>query len=367
MKKILLSLLAGTFVFSTANAQTPIKENVTLFGKLTANWCPPCGGWGWQLNEDVLHDAGTKAMGLSMYADLSQSQNNGHFQNQAAYDMKNKITLTGWPAFSVNLNNISAQNSSGGGVNTAGIKADAADSISTFSSATVVASTGMVYKIDGNTVTIETKTKFWEDASGTYKIAVYLVEDGAMQTQAGKSGTVAHHNVLRASVTASTWGKTLSTGSITKGTEFDETFTFDLTSSTTPAYSDQPSTWDKTLLVPMAVIYKQNGSTHDYVNGTNHFEWPASVAGISYVNNVAMFPNPAQNYTAVSFDTDKPTSATINVVDMTGRTVYTSGLQNVKTGRYIHKINTSNLAAGLYNVTIATDNGFNTQKLNVVK
>lgn len=367
MKKLFLLLSASALVFN-AQAQTPQKKNVAVIGKITANWCPPCGGWGWNLNDEMLTNHSGNAVGMSMYSSTRQDGGNEHFQNQAAYDLASKITLNGYPSFSVNLMDLSQQNTNPNNtINTAGIKSDAADSITKFAAANVVASTGMTYSIVGNTVTVKTKTKFWEAANGTYKVAVYLIEDGAMAQQAGKTGTVSHHNVLRGSMSASTWGEQIATGAIAKDDEFDKTFTFDLTSSITPNYADQPSTWDKTILVPFAVIYKVNGSNHQYVNGSRHIDFETSVSNIQNVNNLAIFPNPATTTTTVSFDSDKATEATILVTDAIGKIVHNSGAVNVSSGRYFYNIETANMAAGLYNVTIKTQDGVLSQKLSVVK
>lgn len=363
--------MAGGMLVTTANAQAPVpaKENLGLIGKITANWCPPCGSWGWQLNGDMLSAAGSNATGLSIYSSTRTDNDNDKFQNQAAYDLAQKITLSGYPSFSWNMNDVSSQNSSGGGVNTAGIKSDVADSVTALAAAPVIASTGMTYTIQGDMVTVETKTKFWEDANGTYNVAVYLVEDGALAGQASQSGIVGHKYVLRSSMTPSTWGEQIATGAITANDEFDKTFTFDLSSSITPAYADQPSTWDKTKLKPFAVIYKSSGpGSYDYVNGAKKYSFAASVGNVSgNVSNVSIFPNPAAADATVSFDTHVNTTASIQVIDAMGRSVYNSGSIEVAQGRYLHTINTSGLAAGIYNVTVQTENGSKTIRLSVTK
>ncbi|HYD22380.1 MAG TPA: T9SS type A sorting domain-containing protein, partial [Flavipsychrobacter sp.] len=172
---------------------------------------------------------------------------------------------------------------------------------------------------------------------------------------------------LRTSMSATTWGEQIATGAIAKDAEFTKDFTFSLTSSITPAYADQPSTWDKTKLVPFAVIYKVNGSKHDYVNGARHYEFPATIEGLNAVNNMAVYPNPAFGQTAVSFDVPNQGSVTINVLDNVGRTVYTSGALQVSAGRTLHNISTANLAAGLYNINVVSEHGISTQRLSVVK
>ncbi len=361
-------MVAGA-VATAVDAQTPLKQNLAVVGKITANWCPPCGGWGWTLNDDVLTAGGANTTGLGIYSSTRTDGSNNKFQNQAAYDLAAFITLGGYPSFSVNMKDISDQNTNPDNtINTAGIKTDAAADIAAFAAAPVVASTGMTYRISGNTVTVKTKTKFWEAASGTYNVAVYLVEDGALAPQAGKTGAVEHHNVLRTSMTASTWGEQIATGTIAKDAEFTKDFTFDLSGSITPAHADQPSTWDKTKLVPFAVIYKINGSTsRDYVNGARHYEFPATIEATEAVNNMAVYPNPAYGSTSVSFDQANSANITINMIDNLGRTVYTSGVINANAGRTIHTINTANLAAGIYNINIVSDNGISTQRVSVVK
>lgn len=57
MKKLILLLVAGA-AFS-ANAQTinvPTAHK-TLVMKFTADWCGPCGAWGWTEMEGLITDA----------------------------------------------------------------------------------------------------------------------------------------------------------------------------------------------------------------------------------------------------------------------------------------------------------------------
>lgn len=367
MKKLLLLMIAGA-VATAVDAQTPMKKNLAVVGKITANWCPPCGGWGWTLNNDILTAGGSNTTGLNIYSSTRTDNSNNKFQNQAAYDLAAFITLGGYPSFSVNMKDISDQNTNPDNtINTAGIKTDAAADIAAFAAAPVVASTGMTYRINGNTVEVKTKTKFWEAASGTYNVAVYLIEDGALATQVGKTGTVEHHNVIRSSMSASTWGEQIATGTIAKDDEFTKDFTFDLSGTINPPHADQPSTWDKTKLVPFAVIYKINGTSREYVNGARHYEFPATIEATEAVNNMAVYPNPAYGHTSVSFDNANAGQVTINVIDNMGRTVYTSGVINTNPGRTIHNINTGNIAAGIYNINIISDNGTSTQRVSVVK
>lgn len=356
MKKLLLLLLAGATISST-NAQTPEKKNVSMIGKMTATWCGPCGSWGWTLYNDVITAGGNNAFPISYYSSTSSSWDNTDFYNQTAANFAGVIGGSGYPTFSVNLFNHSAANTSGGSVNTAGTKSDVNAAVTAHAAATVVAATGMTYKITGNDIEVVTKTMFYEAANGTYKLAVYLVEDDAQHIQAGQTGTVGHHNVLRASMSATTWGEQIATGSIAANSDFSKTYNFTVTDSK----------WDKTKLKPVAILYKVNGTKHDYVNGTEHYSFPTSVATVNNVQNVAVYPNPATTQATVSFDAAKATTASVIVTDAMGRQVYNSGSLNVSNGRTIHTINTASIAAGIYNITIVSEEGTSTQRLSVSK
>lgn len=374
MKKSLLTFLGGALAL-TSIAQIPREENVALVAKVTANWCPPCGQWGVPTFESMLDDNGTHVAGLALYASPRTDYSNEKFQNKAATDLATLITFGGFPSFSVNLNDLSDQNTnSQGGINTAGIKADGADSISQFKSAPVVVSPGMLYSISNDKVVVKTVTKFWADATGDYKVAVYLVEDGAIADQASRVNNQnvllkdqVHHNVLRTSMTASTWGVPIPATSVKKDGTFEHTFEFDLKAAFTPSYADKPEDWDKTKLVPYAVIYKVEGGKHKFVNSATHYDYPASINNIAAVENVTVFPNPATEKTTIAFESNSTNNVNIIVTDNIGRTVYNSGNISVNNGRTLHSISTSNLAAGVYNVSVKSDNGVNTQRLNVVK
>lgn len=368
-KSILLSIAMLGAV--GANAQVILKENKSLIGKITANWCPPCGQWGMPLMDDMVNTHASQAVGLSIYSSTRTDNSNQKFQNQAAYDLAALITLTGYPSFSLNLEDKSGPNSSQQGVNTAGIKSDVAADVTAFSASPVIANTGMYYRIKGNIVTVDAKVKFFEAVNGQYKVAIYLVEDGITAGQAtvkngqGVMDNLVHHNILRTSMSATTWGEELANGAIAKDKEFTKSFSFDLSAPFTPSYADVPTTWDKTKLVPYAVIYKVNGSKHEYVNSTRFYQYPASVGELSAVQNLAIWPNPATTEASMSFEMQEAGDVTITVVDNLGRTVYNSGALNANTGRFHHTINTSNMAAGIYNVSVATSKGISTEKLSV--
>jgi Secretion system C-terminal sorting domain len=87
--------------------------------------------------------------------------------------------------------------------------------------------------------------------------------------------------------------------------------------------------------------------------------------GINETENtfeVSLYPNPATEEVKVSFNLNGANSATINVVDMTGKVVASQVASN---GSNSVSINTSVLSAGVYSVNFTANNTTVTQKLVV--
>ena len=237
---------------------TVAQTNTAIYNKLTATWCPPCGSWGWELSNDITADIGTDGITMATYGSSSSSYGNTDFYNQTAADFKAGFAPTaGWPAFCVNGVNITQY--VGSGIDTGTTHTNAINAINDHKNAPVVANSGYTTSISGNTLTIETRTKFFADLLGEYYIGAYVIEDGVLHIQANQSGSVAHHHVLRGTADDSTWGELITSASTT-GSTFDHTFTITLGSS-----------WVQSNIEVATVIWKKNGSTYEFVNAhMNH-------------------------------------------------------------------------------------------------
>ena len=80
-----------------------------------------------------------------------------------------------------------------------------------------------------------------------------------------------------------------------------------------------------------------------------------------------VYPNPAKDMMTLSLNAVNSDNATINVVDLTGRTVINLGNQNIKSGENLININTSNLENGMYYVRVITRSGMVVNKFSVAK
>jgi len=364
MKKLFLLLMASATVGS-ATAQTIVKENRGLIGKISATWCYPCGSWGWTLMNDMITD-NPNAFPISIFPDGNDGTSgtpptnwhNKDFYNSTNVAIANMITLNGYPSYSANAKDVSLANTTSG-VDTAGVHHDLNAGLHTFATAPVVAGVGMSYKITGNTIEVKAKAQFYTAVTGDYYMAIYLVEN-ASHIQNGQ-GVTDHHNVLRASLSSSVWGEQVITGSGTANQTIDKTYTYTLT-------GDGLTKWDKTRFHPVAIIWKTGtGGKYDYVNGTEKYSYTTSVGNVANMNSLAIYPNPATDMANVSVVLANAAPVVIAVTDALGRVVYNSGELQFTSGQNEHQLNTSNLSAGVYNVAIMCNGDVQTQHLSIAK
>lgn len=83
--------------------------------------------------------------------------------------------------------------------------------------------------------------------------------------------------------------------------------------------------------------------------------------------SVNVFPNPAVNEAAVSFELTNSADVTLTVTDLAGKVVYTNVLGNTAAGQHSVGINTAALAGGVYAVNFSANNAVVTKKLVVKK
>jgi hypothetical protein len=69
------------------------------------------------------------------------------------------------------------------------------------------------------------------------------------------------------------------------------------------------------------------------------------------------YPNPAPEFTNVVFEYNKNTTAEIEVLDLSGRVVYSSGPMNFAKGKHQYTIPTENLSCGTYHYLIKSPHG----------
>lgn len=92
-----------------------------------------------------------------------------------------------------------------------------------------------------------------------------------------------------------------------------------------------------------------------------------SVDDISALNSLEVYPNPAIDKFKVVLDMEQSERVTIDVLDITGKTVFTENLGQLSAGQNTQTLDVSDLDAGIYLVNITIGNNQATTKLQVSK
>ena len=93
-----------------------------------------------------------------------------------------------------------------------------------------------------------------------------------------------------------------------------------------------------------------NGYFADLVSSTND---PLTVID----ETISVYPNPAVDFTTVSFDVESTQSLTVQVIDMMGKVVSTTSTQTYGAGTQTQEINTADLQKGVYVVLVSGAQG----------
>lgn len=333
MKKILLSSFVALGIGAVSFAQVPEMKSRSLVIKFTETWCGPCGGWGWDLAEQIIGDLGDKGYYIGAMGSSSPSSMNANCYSAFQYN----YPISGYPTFIVN--------DADGGYYLSTIS----PIYNSFYSTTPDASPAGKFTIDGSTLTVAAKTKFWANVDGEYYISALLVEDKVLASQNGRSGTVEHHHILRGSLNSdlSPWGQLLHNGSITNGTEYDKVFTYTI-----------PDGFVKENLEVLLVVYKKEAGKYKFVNTMMAKKATTSNDKINQnIANVNLYPNPViAEDVKVDISLVQSSNLSINVVDINGRIVYTVPSQNYVAGNNTIVIPSSQFSKGMFFVNIAGEN-----------
>ncbi len=84
-----------------------------------------------------------------------------------------------------------------------------------------------------------------------------------------------------------------------------------------------------------------------YIDNVNIIT-PSDVNELAVGESVALAPNPANDYSVLTFDLDKSADVSFNVIDLMGRNIMSEKVGNNMNGNFNYTLNTSNLNTGLY-------------------
>jgi hypothetical protein len=357
MKKLVL-LFSTVVLTANLHAQEANVPNVhkTLIMKLTADWCPPCGASGWTQTETLIDHAkagSIKAVVIAVHDQSDQTVLNvtSPYGNLISNLDTNVLYIPTWTVGKLNM----AQSTIG----------QIESRVNTVTASAAEANVGFVptWAADGSSVTVKATTKFFANATGTYSVGVYIVEDKVSAKQASQgtgtwpnSTAVEHHHILRAPASGMTtaFGTQLSGTSFTSGQKIDNTFTFPLKAG-----------WNKANLTAIAVLWKKTGSQWEVANVNDVMTFATGVNNIGDEIVTGVYPNPANDKFNVAIG-QSINRCTISLMDMTGKKVaelYNGEVNNNAFGISLNR--PADLASGTFLMQISSDKGAQIVKLQL--
>ena len=102
------------------------------------------------------------------------------------------------------------------------------------------------------------------------------------------------------------------------------------------------------------------------IDGILNFTYDNSYVGLSNLENklsMSVYPNPAKEQVSISFNADNK-DYTINLVDITGRTLITKSYSSLN-GSQVIDLPLNDISAGNYMITIASENGIVNKQISV--
>ncbi|MEX1192944.1 MAG: Omp28-related outer membrane protein, partial [Brumimicrobium sp.] len=250
------------------------------------------------------------------------------------------------PVFYANTVNEVAY-SQAGGIYTAATKTNIINAVDSTRAQSPIVNSGFTQSISGNTLTVDTKVKYFQNTSGEYYLGVYLTEDNVEANQNGITGTATHKRIMRASIHPNIEGTLISNGSVSAGAEFSDSHTFTIDQSWNPDY-----------LKVFTVIWKKVGSEFVYENAYQKQGY-ASVHNIDATTmDATIFPNVAAGDQDITLEINNASkqNVSIEVYDQVGKKVSTIYNGDLTENHYEFNVNpTRSLNKGLYYVNIISD------------
>lgn len=125
-----------------------------------------------------------------------------------------------------------------------------------------------------------------------------------------------------------------------------------------------PATWkyDKLGVVGFLV----DMGTKEILNANNVISSFVGVNTPAFEKSVAVYPNPFNEYTNVTFILDKASKVGVEVLDIMGKTIYTITEGEYAAGQNNIRVNSNNLPNGMYILKITIDNQMITRKISVI-
>lgn len=336
MKKIYVFLFLTVFAFSLRAQDVTVPETqLSLLTKVTADWCPLCGGWGWSMFQGLIEDNSDKAV-------LIAAHHSGGLQNQASTAYTGNLNFGGQPVFFLGTENQGASSSNASMTRTA-----IQTKVDQNYEQSPLAQTGLLAAYDevSREMTVQTRTRFFAETEGEYYLAVYLIQRTYVGFQASQGNNAEHKFVLREFLTGEPFGILLADGAVSAGQESDHNLSFDL------------GDYDPANLQIATVIWRKVGDDYEFVNAnyTNEINQTVSTGAPQLAGvRLSVGPNPVQASAQVTLQLDRTaTDLQMSLVNGAGQTVQSLFQGTLPAGEHRFEL-TRPATAGSYVLLVRT-------------
>ena len=343
IRHIIFTLAMIFATFNVANTQTVPNKQKSLITKITATWCPNCGGWGWSFFDDIYEDNKDKAL-------IIKANYSGQLQNETAADFASNFNVNYQPYFILGNENQNVTS-----VNTATKRTEIKNQVDENFNATPIANAGMLVEKNGNTINVTTRTRFFQQTQGEYYLGVYVIENGVINFQQGQGSNAVHKNVLRASMSSSSFGIMIDEGTIPELSEYFHEFSIDI------------GNWNENNLEIAAILWERVGGSYNFVNVNSTTE--ISTVGVTDLTEdeigFNVYPTLTNSDATIELALKNAHSnVQLDLVDTNGRTLSNIYKGRLESGKQTFEVERSLVdAKGLYYITLRSEDAVATKKI----
>ncbi|MFM8449100.1 MAG: Omp28-related outer membrane protein [Haliscomenobacter sp.] len=337
---LLLALGWSQVSWAQESLSVPATQQ-SLVTKLTATWCPICGGTAWNTQKRFVAELSEQALVLSAHISTTSRL----YSPTAEALLKNFDPVAGQPYFFYNRTRIGS-----GGTAT---ENTIISNVLSANNQTPVVQAGLKATINPTTreVVVSCKTAFFQAASGDFFLSFLLLEDSVVAEQSARSSSEIHRNVLRGSLMPEVFGRSFASGNSAKGSTFESSLNAVI-----------PASYNLNRVRIAAVIWKKDNLEYDFVNVNVVPLTPQTVTSVPVISGLSGFeiwPNPLEDQSQISVTlSHKEESLRLEVVDASGKTLKTLFAGSLPAGIHPFVVRRSDLGApGMYFVRLLGQQG----------
>lgn len=330
MRNVFALLVLIFCALNQGNGQEVSSKNWTLIHERTADWCPFCGTYGWEMKTRIFEKFQNQNV---IFMAVHHS---GGLANATSQELGTNFTGQGQPIFyvdgvdiNVSSNNITQR------LEETQWEIDFKNELETIAGVGINATLGH----SDNTLKVDARVEFFSAVpDGDYYLGLYLVED-LMHSQASRTGQQLHKQVLRRSLLDNNFGKQLQKGAVSKGSTFDISATISGITASRENYKVVGIIWNKT--PSKYIFFNANmvnvgipASSHEDIDNTelNTFQSESGsvvvdLSGFKQLNN-----------------------GKITLSDVTGKTIMTQEITDQNPSRKLYL--EGNFSQGIHIVTV---------------